>query len=77
MAERNADIPPTNRIEFRMGINVGDVVAENGDIFGDGVNVAVRLEGLRSLEAFACLPEFRRTLRVGSTSPSTIWAGGW
>jgi adenylate cyclase len=46
MAERNADMPPTSRIEFRMGINVGDVVVEDGDIFGDGVNVAARLEGL-------------------------------
>src|SRR5712664_558558 len=46
MAERNADAPPASRIEFRMGVNVGDVVVEDGDIFGDGVNVAARLEGL-------------------------------
>src|SRR4029077_5228506 len=46
MAERNADAPPTNRIEFRIGINVGDVVVEDDDMFGDGVNVAARLEGL-------------------------------
>jgi TolB-like protein/class 3 adenylate cyclase len=46
MAERNADVPPTSRIEFRIGINVGDIAVENGDIFGDGVNVAARLEGL-------------------------------
>src|SRR5438105_10963505 len=46
MAERNADEPPTSRIEFRIGINVGDIVVEDGDIFGDGVNVAARLEGL-------------------------------
>jgi adenylate cyclase len=46
MAECNADVPPTSRIEFRMGVNVGDVVVEDGDIFGDGVNVAARLEGL-------------------------------
>jgi TolB-like protein/class 3 adenylate cyclase/tetratricopeptide (TPR) repeat protein len=45
MGERNAD-PSDNRIEFRIGINVGDVVVEDGDIFGDGVNVAARLEGL-------------------------------
>jgi class 3 adenylate cyclase len=43
---RNADIPPTSRIEFRMGINVGDIAVEDGDIFGDGVNVAARLESL-------------------------------
>ena len=46
MAERNADTPPERRIEFRMGINLGDVIAEGDDIFGDGVNVAARLEAL-------------------------------
>ena len=46
MAERNSDMPADRRIEFRIGINVGDVVVEDGDIFGDGVNVAARLEGL-------------------------------
>jgi len=46
MAERNAAIPPDKRIEFRVGINLGDVIVEAGDIFGDGVNVAARLEAL-------------------------------
>ena len=46
MAERNAPVPQDLRIEFRIGLNVGDVVVEDGDIFGDGVNVAARLEGL-------------------------------
>jgi adenylate cyclase len=46
MAERNAGTPPEKRIEFRVGINLGDVIAEGEDIFGDGVNVAARLEGL-------------------------------
>ena len=46
MAERNAAISPENRIEFRIGINLGDVIAEEHDIFGDGVNIAARLEGL-------------------------------
>jgi len=46
MTGHNADVAPDNRIEFRIGINVGDVVVEDGDIFGDGVNVAARLEGL-------------------------------
>jgi adenylate cyclase len=46
IAERNVDVPPDRRIEFRIGINMGDIVVEDGDIFGDGVNVAARLEGL-------------------------------
>ena len=46
LAERNAPLPQDRRIEFRVGINVGDIVVEDGDIFGDGVNVAARLEGL-------------------------------
>jgi adenylate cyclase len=46
MAERNTDVPQEKRIEFRIGINVGDIIIDGGDIFGDGVNVAVRLEGI-------------------------------
>jgi adenylate cyclase len=46
MSERNAAVPSDRRIEFRIGINVGDIVIDAGDIFGDGVNVAARLEGL-------------------------------
>jgi adenylate cyclase len=45
-AERNAGFPSDQHIAFRIGINLGDVIVEAGDIFGDGVNVAVRLEGL-------------------------------
>jgi adenylate cyclase len=44
MAERNLGTPPDERIEFRVGINLGDVIAEEHDIFGHGVNVAARLE---------------------------------
>jgi adenylate cyclase len=46
MAGRNADVPQDRRIEFRIGINVGDIIIDSGDIFGDGVNVAARLEAL-------------------------------
>jgi adenylate cyclase len=46
MTEGSAGITADKRIEFRMGINVGDIAVEDGDIFGDGVNVAARLEGL-------------------------------
>jgi TolB-like protein/class 3 adenylate cyclase len=46
MAERNAEMPQEKRIEFRIGIHQGDIVVEDGDIFGDGVNIAARLETL-------------------------------
>src|SRR6516165_102276 len=46
MDERNAAAPGDKRIEFRIGVHQGDIVVEDGDIFGDGVNVAARLEGL-------------------------------
>src|ERR1700719_2266704 len=46
MVERNSAILPEERIEFRVGINLGDVIAEGEDIFGDGVNTAARLEAL-------------------------------
>jgi len=46
MAEREPDVPEDRRIRFRVGINLGDVIAEGEDIFGDGVNVAARLEAL-------------------------------
>src|SRR6516165_6650568 len=46
MIARNAATPAGRRIEFRMGINVGDIIIEDSDIFGDGVNIAARLEAL-------------------------------
>jgi adenylate cyclase len=46
MRERNADFPAEKRIEFRIGINLGDVIIEGRDLYGDGVNIAARLEGL-------------------------------
>ncbi|MCZ6588181.1 MAG: adenylate/guanylate cyclase domain-containing protein, partial [Alphaproteobacteria bacterium] len=46
IADANIDVPEHTRIEFRMGINLGDVVIDGDDIHGDGVNVAARLEGV-------------------------------
>ena len=57
MIERNAGVPPERRIDFRMGVHLGDVVEESdGDLMGDGVNVAARLEGVAAPGAI-CLSE--------------------
>jgi class 3 adenylate cyclase/TolB-like protein/Tfp pilus assembly protein PilF len=44
MADRNREVPAEKRIDFRIGVNIGDVIVEKGDVFGDGVNIAARLE---------------------------------
>src|SRR5450830_757186 len=46
MVERNAEVPTETRIQFRIGINVGDIISDDNDIYGDGVNVAARLQAL-------------------------------
>ena len=46
MRRRNSDVPDDRRIEFRIGINLGDIIFEDGDIYGDGVNIAARVEQL-------------------------------
>jgi adenylate cyclase len=57
MLERNAGVPPERRIEFRVGIHLGDVVEESdGDLMGDGVNIAARLEAIAKPGAI-CLSE--------------------
>src|SRR6478752_3653765 len=56
MVERNAGLPPERRIEFRVGIHLGVVVEADGDLMGDGVNIAARLEGMANPGAI-CLSE--------------------
>jgi TolB-like protein len=63
MAERNSDVPPNNRIEFRIGINIGDIIEDNGDIFGDGVNVAARLEAIAEPGGICVSDDAHRHLR--------------
>ena len=43
---RNADVPDENQVTYRIGINIGDVIVEDNGIYGDGLNVAARIEGL-------------------------------
>ncbi len=81
MARRNTDVSPARWIQFRIGINLGDVIVEENDIFGDGVNVAARLEMLAepggicvsgasgSSQAQPRPRRVRRTLRWGQQSP--------
>jgi adenylate cyclase len=57
MAERNAAIPEDRRVEFRIGINVGDIIFDEGDMYGDGVNIAARVETLASPGAI-CLSDY-------------------
>jgi adenylate cyclase len=69
MIERNADVPPEKRIEFRVGVHLGDVVEESdGDLMGDGVNIAARLEGIAQPGAI-CLSE-------DAYSPESLKIGG-
>jgi len=57
---RNAELPSTRRMVFRIGINLGDVVVEGEKLYGDGVNIAARLEGIAKPSAI-CLSEKGRT----------------
>ncbi len=67
MAQRNAETPTVRRIEFRIGLNLGDIIIEGDDIYGDGVNVAARLEGLAEPGGI-CISESVRTA-VGTKLP--------
>ena len=56
LIERNAGVPLERRIEFRVGIHLGDIVEESdGDLMGDGVNIAARLESIAKPGQFVCL----------------------
>jgi adenylate cyclase len=63
MAEQNAAVPQVKRIEFRIGIHVGDIIIDDGDIFGDGVNISARLEGIAEPGGVCISDDAQRQIR--------------
>src|SRR5580704_17703676 len=63
MAAQNADVPKDVRIEFRIGIHVGDIIIDDNDIFGDGVNIAARLEGIAEPGGVCISDDAQRQIR--------------
>ena len=63
MAIKNADVPPDVRLEFRIGIHVGDIIIDESDIFGDGVNIAARLEGIAEPGGICISDDAQRQIR--------------
>ena len=82
MRERNSDLPEDRRIELRIGINLGDIIVQDDDIYGDGVNVAARLEGvaqpggIASLGALGCAAsEHRHVVKIARRAAQRTIAG--
>ncbi|MCV9998001.1 adenylate/guanylate cyclase domain-containing protein [Pararhizobium sp. YC-54] len=72
MIERNAGVPEDRRIEFRIGIHLGDVVEESdGDLMGDGVNIAARLEGIAKPGSICLSEDAYRQVKARLDFPST------
>jgi len=63
MAEQNATLPQDHQIEFRIGIHVGDIIIDDNDIFGDGVNIAARLEGIAEPGGICISDDAQRQVR--------------
>ena len=63
VAKENAGVPPELRIEFRIGIHVGDIIIDDDDIFGDGVNIAARLEGIAAPGGICISDDAQRQIR--------------
>src|SRR5271169_5291503 len=63
MALSNVDIPESKRVEFRIGIHVGDIIIDDNDIFGDGVNIAARLEGIADPGGICVSDDAHRQIR--------------
>lgn len=68
VALENVDVPEQARIEFRIGIHVGDIIVDDDDIFGDGVNIAARLEGIAQPGGICISDDAQRQIRGSSTA---------
>src|SRR5882757_7371580 len=64
VAEQNINVPQNKRIEYRIGIHVGDIIVEENDIFGDAVNIAVRLEGIAEPGGICISDDAHRQIRA-------------
>ena len=74
MIDREPEVPDERRIRFRFGVNLGDVIAENDDIYGDGVNIAARLEGLAEPGGICISRTVRDHTRDKLPTSSRTWA---
>ena len=74
MKSRNAEIPEDRRIELRIGIHLGDIIVEDGDIYGDGVNIAARIERAGRAGRRRGVGSGRNRSATGSRSGSRTWA---
>ena len=77
MVERNVEVPADKRIEFRVGINVGDIISDDNDIYGDGVNVAARLEALADPGGIMVHAMSTTRCAISLASVSRTWASRW
>jgi adenylate cyclase len=74
VAEMSGETKAAQSIELRIGVNVGDIMVEDGDVFGDGVNVAARLVGLADPGEFSCRKPLMTRCATESNMPLTILA---
>ena len=70
---KNAVLPESRRVEFRIGINLGDVIEEGDSIYGDGVNIAARLESLAQAGGICISGSAYDQIEISSHSDTTTW----